>query len=467
MSKNTDKKRKYSEISNDDFFNDLSSKILNDDDLENDEIPSEGTSSENKSSSSSSESDYEDEDEDDDEENEKNEDKEGGKNKKNLNLNNKIDKKKMKYVFFLLPPTINNNDPNNNAILKFKRKNVPKKYEESGKKYTKDKIENIKDLIELGKSYHFKTNLMYKNIKLEQVYNIVEPLIELDNMIGLKEIKIKIVNQILFFLQNFHKNIASHEQITFSKNPDSSEMLHTIITGPPGVGKTQFAKILGKIYSKLGILSNGTFHEVKRSDLIGKYLGHTAAKTQEMIDKCKGGVMFIDEAYSLGHKEGRDSFSKECLDVINQNLTENRDFLCIMAGYEKELERCVFSLNPGLKRRFTFRYNINNYTPLELIEIFKLKIKESNWELFLEGDDEKKLYKLFVEKKNSFPYFGGDVETLLLQCKISHSCSMPEEKYHKKITLKNIIDGFNQFIKYRQYSKNGNTINNSSINLYT
>ena len=350
MSENNDNKRKYSEINNDDFFSDLDNEIYSDDNLENDEIPSEESSSDNKTSS---ESDYEDEDENEEEDNEevnnkdKNNDKDKNKETNNINDNKN---KKMKYVFFLLPPNLNNNNPNNRAIVKFKRKNIPKKYAESGTKYTKDKIENIKDLIQLGKSYHFKTNLFYKNIKLEQVYNIVETLIELDNMVGLKDIKTKIVNQILFFLQNFHKNIKSPDQINFSKkNPDSTEMLHTIITGPPGVGKTQFAKILGKIYAKLGILSNGTFHEVKRSDLIGKYLGHTAAKTQEMINKCKGGVMFIDEAYSLGHKEGRDSFSKECLDVINQNLTENRDFLCIMAGYEKELEKCVFSLNPGLK----------------------------------------------------------------------------------------------------------------------
>ena len=305
-------------------------------------------------------------------------------------------------------------------------------------------------------------NLLYKNIKLEQLYNIVEPLVELDNMIGLQDIKIKIVNQILFFLQNFHKNNNIND-----KNIKSTEMLHTIITGPPGVGKTQFGKIIGKIYARLGILSNGTFNEIKRSDLIGKYLGHTAAKTQEAINKCKGGVMFIDEAYSLGHKEGRDSFSKECLDVINQNLTENRDFLCILAGYERELDKCVFSVNPGLKRRFTFRYNIDQYSPKELFEIFKLKIKDSDWELKYNEGDEKNIYRLFVEKKNCFPFFGGDIETLVLQCKICHSCSIPNKELHKKITIKDIFNGFNQFIKFRQYNKSNNSTSKSSINIYT
>ena len=88
------------------------------------------------------------------------------------------------------------------------------------------------------------------------------------------------------------------------------------------------------------------FKIVKRSDLIGKYLGHTAAKTQKVIDSCKGGVLFIDEAYSLGNPEGRDSFSKECIDTINQNLTENKaNLLCIIAGYKDALDKCFFAYN--------------------------------------------------------------------------------------------------------------------------
>merc|ERR1711991_1200935 len=110
---------------------------------------------------------------------------------------------------------------------------------------------------------------------------------------------------------------------------NNDDMLHTVITGPPGVGKTELGRILGHIYKGMGVLKKGHLKIVKRSDLIGKYLGHTAAKTQDVIDECSGGVMFIDEAYSLCNKEGRDSFSKECIDTLNQNLTERRDFLCI------------------------------------------------------------------------------------------------------------------------------------------
>ena len=205
-------------------------------------------------------------------------------------------------------------------------------------------IESINDLLTLGKMYR-----PYKkyNIDLKKLKNIQEPLQSLQNMTGLSTIKTAIVNQILYFLQNFHEE----------------EMLHTIIQGPPGVGKTMLAKIIGQIYHKMNIFSKNTddykFIIARRSDLIGEYLGTTAKKTQKGIDSCKGGVLFIDEAYSLGNSEGRDSYSKECIDTINQNLSENKgEFLCIIAGYKDSLEKNFFNYNQGLVRRFPFVYTL-------------------------------------------------------------------------------------------------------------
>jgi SpoVK/Ycf46/Vps4 family AAA+-type ATPase len=175
----------------------------------------------------------------------------------------------------------------------------------------------------------------------------------------MRSVKDNIINQIVFFLQGLN-----------NEDPDKNDMMHTVITGPPGVGKTELGKILGKVYKAMGILSSDKMKIVSRSDLVGKYLGHTAKKTQEVIDECKGGIMFIDEAYSLGNKEGRDSFAKECIDTINQNLTERRDFLCIIAGYRDALDDCFFSYNEGLKRRFSFRYDIEAYDANELKHIF-------------------------------------------------------------------------------------------------
>lgn len=336
------------------------------------------------------------------------------------------------------------------------------------------KIEDIEDLIRLGKTYHCKKNKDYYGLNLRILCNLVLPLTELRNMIGLKTVKTHIVNQILFFLRGYNKNNKCNECVDCSyglpcaRNLD--DMLHTIITGPPGVGKTHLGKILCKVYKETGILSKGHFTLVTRSDFIAKYLGHTAIKTQKLIDKCLGGVMFIDEAYSLCHSDGRDSFSKECLDTLNQNLSEKRDFLCIIAGYRNALDKCFFSMNEGLSRRFTFRYDISGYTPLELMEIFLLKLSQASWEMEFNIKEYKnkekqknKLLKFFKSHINDFPNYGGDIETLILNCKIIHCRKIPitteeiesmptdDSKYNNKIlSLQDINDGYDMYMSFRQ-----------------
>jgi hypothetical protein len=118
--------------------------------------------------------------------------------------------------------------------------------------------------------------------------------------------------------------------------------------GPPGTGKTEMAKIVGKMYSKLGLLKKNVFRKVTRSDLVAGYLGQTAIKTRKVIDECLGGVLFIDEAYSLGNAEGRDSFAKEAIDMINQYLSERKkDFMFIVAGYSDDTGTPAIAANPG------------------------------------------------------------------------------------------------------------------------
>lgn len=321
-------------------------------------------------------------------------------------------------------------------------------------------INNIDDLINIAKKYkNSKKNFSF-NIK--KLFNLIEPLKELKNIIGMNDVKKNILNQILFFLQNF----------------DSNDMLHTVIQGPPGVGKTYLGIILSKIYYNLGIIKgcknksftnpingekqNFNFKIVKRADLIGQYLGHTAIKTQKVIDECEGGVLFIDEAYSLGNNDSKDNYSKECIDTINQNLSENSGkFVCIIAGYPDKLEECFFSQNEGLRRRFPFVYNIEKYNSNELTDIFIKKVKDSKWkldkDLFL---DKTNLYKFIEKNYDYFKYFGGDIETLFLNCKICHSVRIfgKDPKLRKILNYDDILNGFSKFTLHKNKKELENNI---------
>ena len=183
------------------------------------------------------------------------------------------------------------------------------------------------------------------------------------------------------------------------------------------------------------------FKIVKRADLLGQYLGTTSKKVSDLIKSCEGGVMFIDEAYSLGNEEKRDSFSKEAIDTINQHLSEDKcNFLCIIAGYKDALDKCFFSYNEGLRRRFPFVYTIEKYTAEELCLIFKHMVKEIGWS----AEDVPE--KFFKDNYECFENSAGDIETLMLFCKINsakRTLFLPEER--KKINLKDIEKSFKEF----------------------
>jgi len=292
-------------------------------------------------------------------------------------------------------------------------------------------INCIKDLIDLGNMYD---STKRYNIDLKILNKLVDPLTELNNMIGMETVKQDIVDYILFRIQNLD-----------SSNQD---MMHTVIQGPPGVGKTEVAKIIGKIYLAMGILKNEKFVKARRSDLIAGYLGQTAKTTQKIIDSAIGGVLFIDEVYSLGNVEKRDSFSKECIDTINENLTEKKtDFICIIAGYKDEIESCFFSYNSGLERRFPVRFTIEEYKPEELFLIFNKKVNDLGWII-----DQSVKVDFFIENIESFKYFGGDIEVLFSRCKRAHSRRVFTSKESEKKII-NCVDlqrGFQSFKAHRQ-----------------
>lgn len=307
--------------------------------------------------------------------------------------------------------------------------------------FINSEINNIADILDLIKKYNLDPMIKY-NINMRALHDIKEPLEDLNNMVGLKTLKTSIVDQILYFVQGLHKI----DEKSRNKNKESIDFMHTVIYGPPGTGKTEVAKIMGKIFSKLGILNKGTFSKVTRSDLIAGYLGQTALKTRDVIKESLGGVLFIDEAYSLGNSEKRDSFSKECIDTLCEALSDHKEnLMVIIAGYEKELKDCFFSHNQGLDSRFTWRFKIDEYTGEELFNIFVKKVSDIGW-VFL--DENKDAIDWFNKNKEYFRFYGRDIETVLAKTKIAHSrrvfCKPEADK--KKITIEDLEIGFKTYI---------------------
>ena len=265
---------------------------------------------------------------------------------------------------------------------------------------TKYKLTTLENLIEMIEDYSNKPLPSKKHrkdypSKMSVLPDILEDLIELNNMIGLKKLKEQIIDQILFFIHDTQETI----------------MLHTVLEGPPGTGKTSVSEILAKIYSKLGIFKKVKFNVVKRADLISEYLGGTTIKTLETLNRCKNGVILIDEAYSLGSGSSEDMYAKECVDTLNQYLSENVDkIICIIAGYKKELDSCFFSLNPGLRRRFPWTFTVENYNAEELSNIFYKIIKEKEWDTTCEKKD---LINLINKNLKLFDGNGGDINTII------------------------------------------------------
>ena len=348
----------------------------------------------------------------------------GNKNNKN-NTNNSCRRDK----YYLQKNENNSPNINNPTIRKIKETIINKNV------FIDVEINNIDDILKLIEKYEDDPCIKY-NINMGALHKIKEPLIELNNMIGMSELKNNIVDQIIYFVQNLHVN-----------KDMSGDFMHTVIYGPPGTGKTEVAKLIGIIYSKIGILENGTFKKVTRSDLVAGYLGQTALKTRDVIKEALGGVLFIDEAYALGNIEKRDSFSKECIDTLCESLSDYKsNLMVIIAGYEKDLKECFFNSNQGLDSRFTWRFKIDNYEAKDMYDIFIKKVKDNGW--FIHENSNIKVV-WFQKNKDYFPFFGRDIETLLAKVKIAHSkrvfCKGEDEK--KKITFVDLEKGFEMFIK--------------------
>jgi SpoVK/Ycf46/Vps4 family AAA+-type ATPase len=194
---------------------------------------------------------------------------------------------------------------------------------------------------------------------------------ELNTLIGLQQVKDEVTSLISTVKINILRKKRGLKQSPLS--------LHLVFSGNPGTGKTTVARILGKIYCDLGILSKGHLIETDRAGLVAGYVGQTAIQTKEIIEKAKGGILFIDEAYSLTPQNAGFDFGQEAVDTLLKAMEDNRDdFIVIAAGYPDLMKNFIGS-NPGLQSRFNTFINFEDYNPNELLEIFLSLCRQHNY----------------------------------------------------------------------------------------
>jgi SpoVK/Ycf46/Vps4 family AAA+-type ATPase len=348
-----------------------------------------------------------------------------------------INMKKEKDGFYTLFSDSKWNEQNNYDVWKEKHEISINPIEIPKQKVTIDaSINNLDDLLSIIKNNVYDEKNEY-NIDLKSLTQIQPELEKLNKMIGMKELKNSMLNQLLYFMQDLH--VTNKE----------SDFKHTVLYGPPGTGKTEIAKIIGTMYSKIGILKNNVFKKVTRNDLVAGYLGQTAIKTKKVIDECLGGVLFIDEAYSLANNYQEDGYSKECIDTLCEALSDHKeDLMVIIAGYEEDLNNSFFKANKGMESRFIWRFNIEEYNTQDLMEIFKKKINETDWVL----EDDVVNIKWFDKHKQDFKNYGRDMELLFSYLKIAHSRRIygKDSSLRKRITSEDLNGGYEIFIKNKK-----------------
>lgn len=297
--------------------------------------------------------------------------------------------------------------------------------------YINANVRTLDDLLSLIADYPVEEGIHY-NINMELLNRISDPLRRLNQMIGMSELKTNILYQILYYVQGLH-------------TCGGGDFMHVVIYGPPGTGKTEVAKIIGEIFSKLGVLGKGSFKKVNRADLVAGFLGQTAAKTRRVVEEALGGVLFIDEAYSLGDYERRDSFAKECLDTLCECLSEHKhELMVVIAGYEDELKRCFFGYNEGLESRFPWRYGTGDYSAEELQQIFVKKVFDAGWSF---ADNSGLPPNHFEPHMRRFKHFGRDMETLFAKTKIAHGRRVfgLDASMRSQITSEDVAEGLRHF----------------------
>lgn len=285
-------------------------------------------------------------------------------------------------------------------------------------------------------------------VEAESKNSLGNSLKELKSLVGLDSVKMRVYEQLAYAAMIQDKPCTA----------DTQYMFHTLITGPPGVGKTKLAHILTKIWGAAGIVGKGNKFQIDRgtkfntmdefidhliitnpvggkplklvkatrADLIGKYIGDTAILTRNVVKSALGGVLFIDEAYSLinSSESHHDPFGMECLTMLNEMMTTYcKELIVIFAGYADVMEQTIFKRQPGLKRRFTWKFNIGSYDKNDLVRIFTCQSNIDGWTLDTDADSDW-LSKLITDNISYFSNYAGDTSRLVHYCIINYSCAV-------------------------------------------
>ena len=202
---------------------------------------------------------------------------------------------------------------------------------------------------------------------------------EIDNLVGLNSVK-KLIRELQAFIDI--QKLRQKEKLAYEPM-----VLHMIFKGSPGTGKTTVARLLGQLFKEMGVLNKGHIIEVERADLVGEYIGHTAKRTRDQIKKGLGGILFIDEAYSLA-RGGEKDFGKEAIDAMVKAMEDNKDnLILILAGYKQEME-IFLETNPGLRSRFPIHITFPDYSTQELMNIADVMLKERQYTLTDDAKDQ-------------------------------------------------------------------------------
>ncbi len=234
-------------------------------------------------------------------------------------------------------------------------------------------LKELSDTLACYLGYSYISEIFEKEAKNKKSSSLDELMNEFNQLVGLPKVKEEVRRLIIY------QKIQAKRKESGLKVPKRT--LHMAFMGNPGTGKTTVARIVGRMYYQLGLLSKGHFTEVSRTDLIAGYQGQTALKGKNVIEKAKGGVLFIDEAYSITENDNTDSYGRECLTELTKALEDSRDdLIVIVAGYTEPMNH-FFESNPGLRSRFNYFINFENYSSTELIDILETLAKKDDYQL--------------------------------------------------------------------------------------